>query len=64
MKDTQDIFVDEVRQNVNLGVYSIIAMKGALKDAINANWHKRGEEGWNFVLRSLIRGLRDLRKAS
>ena len=62
MKDTQDLFVDEVRQTVEIGSYSIGAICIAIQMEIKRMWKERGNERINIYLRSLIRGLRDLQK--
>lgn len=62
--DTQDNFVDEIRQNINIGCYSLGAIRVLIENTIKANWQNRGDKEINFVLRCLIRGLKDLKNAT
>ena len=63
--DTQDIFVDEVRENINMGSYSVGFVQTVVEEKINQLWSCRNNDIPNvrFVLCGLIRGLRDLKKA-
>lgn len=63
MKDTNDMFVDEIREYKNIGSYSSGIMSLVIEREINASWSARGKENTNIYLRSLIRGLKDLRNA-